>query len=84
MDAQRAQLIYELNQLKKLIFGSKSERFVPTPIDENQGSLFADEIAATSSEASEEKQIVTHSWTVPKKTKVVIKYQNTYQSKKSL
>lgn len=66
-DAQIAQLIHELNQLKKLIFGSKGERFVPTPIDVNQGSLFAEETTPTSSEPDDEKQTITYSRTAPKK-----------------
>jgi transposase len=47
----------ELAQLKKLIFGSKSERFVPTPINVNQISLFEDQEVEIVDPIEEEKTI---------------------------
>ena len=37
------QLEFENEQLKRLIFGSKTERFVANEIADNQGSLFAED-----------------------------------------
>lgn len=37
-----SQLKHENAQLKKLIFGAKSEKFKPTPVDVNQLNMFAD------------------------------------------
>ncbi|HFC00235.1 MAG TPA: IS66 family transposase, partial [Phaeodactylibacter sp.] len=45
-------LKFEIEQLKRLIYGSKTERFVPTPIANNQGSLFAQ----NADQASEQKE----------------------------
>lgn len=41
-DAEIAQLKHENAQLKKLIFGAKSEKYKPTPVDVNQLNMFAD------------------------------------------
>jgi transposase len=59
-----AKLTHELEQLKRLIYGSKSERFKPTPIDINQGNLFADDQV----EIIEAEQVVTQTITYDRKT----------------
>jgi len=46
-DARIAQLQFELFQLKKLIYGSKSERFKPEEVPSEQGNLFADPAEAS-------------------------------------
>ena len=51
-DEQIAALKHELDQLKKLIFGHTSERFVGS-VDAQQGSLFEDTQVAAPVEAAE-------------------------------
>lgn len=46
------QVKFELDQLKKMIFGSKKERFVPTPV--NQPTLFDDPVDTKAPPAEEE------------------------------
>ncbi len=48
LKAQVAQLTYQLEQLKRMVYGAKSERFVPT--DPSQATLF--EVAATGQPAT--------------------------------
>ena len=50
LESQVAQLTYQLDQLKRMIFGAKSERFVPT--DPGQTTLF--EVQATAEPATEQ------------------------------
>jgi transposase len=59
-----AQLTHQLEQLKRLIYGSKSERFKPSPIDINQGNLFADDQL----EIAETEQVETQTITYDRKT----------------
>lgn len=63
---QIAALKHELEQLKKLIFGHKSERFVGS-VDAQQGSLFEDTQIAAPVEAAEETTTVTTTKKVRKK-----------------
>lgn len=44
-DAQIALLKHELAELKRLIFGAKSERYIPVPVASNQTSLFDEAIS---------------------------------------
>ncbi len=53
LTTENEQLKFEITQLKRLIFGSKKERFVPTEIADNQGSLFAQNPEEVSNEAQE-------------------------------
>jgi transposase len=60
------QLQFQLAQLQKLIFGAKSERFVPTTSDVNQLNLFGD-IPVDDTITELEKQIITYDRKTPKK-----------------
>ncbi|HFC93367.1 MAG TPA: IS66 family transposase [Leucothrix mucor] len=53
-------ILHELNQLKKLIFGSKSERFVPASSPPEQLELFSTQQSGSSSAKEEEKEIITY------------------------
>jgi transposase len=50
LEGQVAQLTYQLEQLKRMIYGAKSERFVPS--DPGQATLF--DVAATTQPATEQ------------------------------
>ncbi|MEO6105468.1 MAG: IS66 family transposase, partial [Cyclobacteriaceae bacterium] len=60
------QLKHELNQLKKLIFGNKSERFI-AEVNANQLSLFTSEEQDISSDHVVEKQHIEYDRKTPKK-----------------
>jgi hypothetical protein len=51
-----ADLSHQLEQLKKLIYGRKSERFIPA-VDSNQLSLFGDVVAVEQEEAPAKETI---------------------------
>ena len=53
---ENKQLKYEMAQLRRLIFSSKTERFVANAIGDNQGSLFAE---TKEENAAKEKEITT-------------------------
>lgn len=53
-------LKFENEQLRKLIGGSKSERFVPTEIDSSQGNLFIDEEQETVDSSVVETESITY------------------------
>ncbi len=61
-----AQLRHELEQLKKMIFGSKRERFV-TELNSNQLSLFATEEVDAPVEHTEAKEHIEYDRKAPKK-----------------
>jgi transposase len=65
-DAKIAELSYQLSQLQKLIFGAKSERFIPTTSDVNQLNLFGD-IPVDDTITAPETQTVTYERKTPKK-----------------
>ncbi|MFK8006320.1 MAG: IS66 family transposase, partial [Saprospiraceae bacterium] len=50
---ENEQLKFEIANLKRLIFSSKTERFVPNTIADNQGSLFAEKIQSTEKESEQ-------------------------------
>jgi len=54
-----ADLTHQLEQLKKLIYGRKSERFIPANPNSNQLSLF-DDIEVVQQTASAEKETITY------------------------
>jgi transposase len=56
---ENEQLKFEIAQLKRLIFGSKKERFVPEAIPTNQGSLFAENIGGAIQNANKEEENTT-------------------------
>ena len=62
-----ADLTQQLEQLKRLIYGSKSERFKPTPIDINQGNLFGDDQIEIIEPEQGETQTITYDRKTPKK-----------------
>jgi hypothetical protein len=62
-----ARLTHELEQLKRLIYGSKRERFKPTPVDVNQGNLFANEQLEQFEPEEEQTQTITYDRKTPKK-----------------
>ncbi len=62
-----AKLTHELEQLKRLIYGSKSERFVSAPIDIHQGNLFGDEQVEQIEAEQVETQTITYDRKAPKK-----------------
>ena len=53
-------VLHELNQLKKLIFNSKSERFLPAGSPPAQLELFATQQASPCSAKEEEKETITY------------------------
>lgn len=62
-------LTFENNELRRLIFGAKSERFVSDKTDGLQGSLFAESAVETSEETQDEKQEIKYKRNKAKKAK---------------
>lgn len=58
-------LTHELEQLRKLIYGSRKERFVPVQVDALQGNLFAEEPVQAA--APVERQDISYSRKTPQK-----------------
>ena len=56
-------LTHELEQLRKLIYGSRKERFVPVQVDALQGNLFAEEPVQAA--APVERQDISYSRKTP-------------------
>lgn len=65
-DARIERLTHELEQLKKLIFGSRKERFIPAQVDVLQGNLFAD-MEPEPVEAPVGEQKISYTRKAPKK-----------------
>lgn len=61
-----SRLTHELEQLKKLIFGSRKDRFIPAQVDVLQGNLFAD-MEPEVVEAPVEEQNISYTRKAPKK-----------------
>lgn len=70
MQAQNLQLMHRLSQLERLVFGRKSERFVPDAALASQPTLFSG-LAAPEPESADEKETITYE---RKKGKGVEKY----------
>lgn len=64
-DAKIERLTHELEHLRKLIFGSRKERFVPVQVDVLQGNLFTEEPVQDS--AAVEQQNISYSRKTPKR-----------------